>query len=166
MPLDFPGYAVGGLSVGEDRDAMFETLRHTTDGLPREKPRYFMGIGKPDDLMDCMARGIDMFDCVLATRNGRSGTLFATGGRLNMKNAQYRTDQTLLDAATIGGASSLGQDGRLGRIAAGRPFDACVIDLRHPTLVDVPLDRVLDAVFLAGTAATVSGTFVGGRRIV
>ena len=106
LPLDFPGYAVGGLSVGEDRDAMFETLRHTTDGLPREKPRYFMGIGKPDDLMDCMARGIDMFDCVLATRNGRSGTLFSTGGRLNMKNAKYRTDETPLDPA---GASPVGR---------------------------------------------------------
>ena len=85
---------------------MFETLRHTTAGLPREKPRYFMGIGKPDDLMDCMARGIDMFDCVLATRNGRSGTLFSTGGRLNMKNAKYRTDETLLDPS---GASPVGR---------------------------------------------------------
>ncbi|MHC4953722.1 MAG: tRNA guanosine(34) transglycosylase Tgt [Planctomycetota bacterium] len=106
LELDFPGYAVGGLSVGEDRDAMFDTLRHTTSGLPREKPRYFMGIGKPDDLMDCMARGIDMFDCVLATRNGRSGTLFSTEGRLNMKNARFRADETLLDPA---GASPVGR---------------------------------------------------------
>ena len=78
LPLDFPGYALGGLSVGEDRDAMLETVAHTTAQLPRDKPRYFMGIGKPEDLRDCIARGVDMFDCVIGTRNGRSGTLFTT----------------------------------------------------------------------------------------
>jgi len=106
LPLDFPGYAIGGLSVGESRDTMFDTLLHTTNGLPREKPRYFMGIGKPADLMDCMTRGVDMFDCVLATRNGRSGTLFSTEGRLNMKNAKFRTDDTPLDPT---GASPVGR---------------------------------------------------------
>jgi queuine tRNA-ribosyltransferase len=106
LPLDFPGYALGGLSVGEDRDAMLATVEHTTALLPRGKPRYFMGIGKPADLSDCIARGVDMFDCVIGTRNGRSGTLFTTEGPLNMKNARFRTDDSLLDPA---GASPVGR---------------------------------------------------------
>ena len=106
LPLDFPGYALGGLSVGEDRDAMLATVEHTTARLPRAKPRYFMGIGKPEDLQDCIARGVDMFDCVLGTRNGRSGTLFTSQGALNMKNARFRTDPAPLDPE---GASPVGR---------------------------------------------------------
>ncbi|MEM8883760.1 MAG: tRNA guanosine(34) transglycosylase Tgt [Planctomycetota bacterium] len=106
MPLDFPGYALGGLSVGEDRAAMLDTVVHTNAMLPTDRPRYFMGIGKPDDLQDCIARGVDMFDCVIGTRNGRSGTLFTTEGPKNMKNAKFRTDERLLDPD---GASPVGR---------------------------------------------------------
>jgi len=106
LPLDFPAYALGGLSVGEDRAAMLRTVVHTTALLPEDKPRYFMGIGKPEDLRDCIARGVDMFDCVIGTRNGRSGTLFTTGGPLNMKNARFRTDDAPLDPE---GASPVGR---------------------------------------------------------
>jgi queuine tRNA-ribosyltransferase len=105
LPLDFPGYALGGLSVGEDRDAMLDTVVHVNSQLPTDRPRYFMGIGKPADLTDCIARGVDMFDCVIGTRNGRSGTLFTTDGPLNMKNARFRRDESPLDPD---GASPVG----------------------------------------------------------
>jgi queuine tRNA-ribosyltransferase len=97
LALDFPGYAVGGLSVGEDRAAMLATLAHTTALLPEDRPRYFMGIGKPDDLLDAIARGVDMFDCVIGTRNGRNATLFTSGGVVHLRNSKYRLDDGPLD---------------------------------------------------------------------
>ncbi|MHC4549656.1 MAG: tRNA guanosine(34) transglycosylase Tgt [Planctomycetota bacterium] len=99
LELDFAGHAVGGLSVGEDRDAMLATLAHTTSLLPESKPRYFMGIGKPQDLIDAIARGIDVFDCVIGTRNGRTGTLFTSEGVLHLRNRRFLTDDGPLDPA-------------------------------------------------------------------
>ena len=92
IPLDFPGYAVGGLSVGEpkpDRDRVLECLDPI---LPAEKPRYLMGVGTPEDIIESVARGIDMFDCVLPTRNARNGQLFTSRGRLPIRNARFRRD--------------------------------------------------------------------------
>jgi len=99
LELDFPGYAVGGLSVGEDRDAMLATLAHTTAMLPEDRPRYFMGIGKPQDLLDAIARGVDFFDCVIGTRNGRNATLFTSEGTLHLRNQRYLRDDGPLDPA-------------------------------------------------------------------
>lgn len=87
--IGFPGYAVGGLSVGEDRGAMLEATEHATTLLPRERVRYFMGIGDPEGLLDVIARGIDIFDCVLPTRTARMGTAFTRHGRLNLRNAEH-----------------------------------------------------------------------------
>ena len=84
VPLDFPGYAVGGLSVGEPAEEMYHILDVLKDLLPFGKPRYLMGVGRPDNLVEAVARGIDMFDCVLPTRNGRNGTLFSRGA-INIK---------------------------------------------------------------------------------
>ena len=97
LELDFPGYAVGGLSVGEDRDAMLRTVVHGTALLPEDKPRYLMGIGKPADLLDSIARGIDMFDCVIGTRNGRNATLFTSQGTLHLRNREFTRDESPLD---------------------------------------------------------------------
>ncbi|HEX5137678.1 MAG TPA: tRNA guanosine(34) transglycosylase Tgt [Planctomycetota bacterium] len=99
LRLDFPGYAIGGLSVGESRDAMLGTLDHTVALLPRAKPRYFMGLGKPEDLLDAIRRGIDMFDCVIGTRNGRHGTVFTSEGALHLRNKRFERDQGPLDPA-------------------------------------------------------------------
>lgn len=99
LDLDFPGYAIGGLSVGEDRAAMLATLDHTAALLPRGKPRYFMGLGKPDDLLDAIRRGIDMFDCVIGTRNGRHGTVFTSEGALHIRNKRFERDGGPLDPA-------------------------------------------------------------------
>jgi queuine tRNA-ribosyltransferase len=95
--LDFPGYAVGGLSVGEPKPLMYETLEFTTPLLPADKPRYLMGVGSPDALIEGVIRGIDMFDCVLPTRIARNGTCMTSTGRLVIRNSQYANDYRPLD---------------------------------------------------------------------
>ncbi|WP_342581585.1 tRNA guanosine(34) transglycosylase Tgt [Ureibacillus sp. FSL W7-1570] len=97
VELDLPGYAVGGLSVGEPKDVMYRVLEFTTPLLPENKPRYLMGVGSPDALIEGAIRGIDMFDCVLPTRIARNGTLMTSQGRLVIKNAQYARDFGPLD---------------------------------------------------------------------
>ncbi|MFP3683815.1 tRNA guanosine(34) transglycosylase Tgt [Bacillus sp. SIMBA_026] len=97
VSLDFPGYAIGGLSVGEPKHVMNRVLEFTTPLLPKDKPRYLMGVGSPDALIDGAIRGVDMFDCVLPTRIARNGTVFTNEGRLNMKNAKYERDFCPID---------------------------------------------------------------------
>jgi len=92
IELDFPGYAIGGLSVGEGKELMYEVLDYTAHQLPEKKPRYLMGVGTPEDLVEGVRHGIDMFDCVMPTRIGRHGTMFAKKKRINIKNAKYRED--------------------------------------------------------------------------
>jgi queuine tRNA-ribosyltransferase len=98
VAMDFPGYAVGGLAVGEGHEAMIATLAETTPHLPVDKPRYLMGVGTPLDLIEAVARGVDMFDCVMPTRNGRHGTAFTWDGRLNLRNARFAEDMAPIDA--------------------------------------------------------------------
>jgi queuine tRNA-ribosyltransferase len=97
IELGFDGYAVGGLAVGEGQKAMLEMVETTTTVLPEDRPRYLMGVGTPEDLLASIARGIDMFDCVLPTRSGRHCQAFTWQGRLNLRNARYAEDQTPLD---------------------------------------------------------------------
>ncbi len=97
VALDLPGYAVGGLAVGEGQAAMLETLEQTTPHLPTDKPRYLMGVGTPSDLIEGVARGIDMFDCVMPTRAGRHGLAFTWNGRVNLRNARHAEDPRPLD---------------------------------------------------------------------
>lgn len=97
VSLDFPGYAIGGLSVGEPKEVMNRVLEFTTPLLPANKPRYLMGVGSPDSLIEGAIRGIDMFDCVLPTRIGRNGTVMTSQGRVVIKNAQYARDFSPLD---------------------------------------------------------------------
>lgn len=97
VSLDFPGYAIGGLSVGEPKDVMNRALEFTTPLLPDEKPRYLMGVGSPDSLIDGAIRGVDMFDCVLPTRIARNGTCMTSNGRLVVRNAKFARDFTPID---------------------------------------------------------------------
>ena len=99
VPLDFPGYAIGGLSVGEAPAEMYRTLDATTPLLPEAKPRYLMGVGTPADLVNAVLRGVDLFDCVMPTRNGRNGTVFTPGGVLKIKNAAHARDPVPIDPA-------------------------------------------------------------------
>ena len=95
--MDFPGYAIGGLSVGEPKDIMYDLLDHTAPLLPENKPRYLMGVGSPDCLVEGVLRGIDMFDCVLPTRIARNGTIMTRQGKVVVRNAEYARDFTPLD---------------------------------------------------------------------
>ena len=97
VELDFPGYAIGGLSVGEPKPLMYEVLDYTVPYLPQAKPRYLMGVGAPQSILEGVIRGIDMFDCVLPTRNGRNGSLFTSTGKISITNAKYKDDFTPLD---------------------------------------------------------------------
>ncbi len=95
--LDFEGYAIGGLSVGEPKGEMYETAEFTAELLPADRPRYLMGVGTPEDLVDCVARGVDLFDCVMPTRNARNGCVFTSQGKLVVRNARYARDEAPLD---------------------------------------------------------------------
>ena len=97
LEIDFDGYALGGLAVGESQNEMFNVLDFIKDVLPFEKPHYLMGVGTPSDILGAVKRGIDMFDCVLPTRSGRTGLAFTWNGRINIKNNKYQTDDSPLD---------------------------------------------------------------------
>ena len=97
IKIGFDGYAMGGLAVGESQDEMFGVLDDIKENLPNEKPHYLMGVGTPSDIIGAVKRGIDMFDCVLPTRSGRTGLAFTWDGRINIKNNKYQTDNTPLD---------------------------------------------------------------------
>jgi len=99
MEIGFPGYALGGLSVGEPKDELIAMLDATVKLLPAEKPHYLMGVGTPEDIWEAVERGIDMFDCVLPTRNGRNGQALTSTGKVNVKNAEYKADFGPLDPA-------------------------------------------------------------------
>lgn len=98
LPLDFPGYAIGGLSVGESPEEMYATLDFTVPLLPADRPRYLMGVGRPVDLVEAALRGVDLFDCVLPTRNGRNAMAFTRTGPLRLRNHAYQRDERPLDA--------------------------------------------------------------------
>ncbi len=95
--IGFDGYAIGGLSVGEEKGVMYGVVEAIAPEMPAERPRYLMGVGTPEDLVECAARGVDMFDCVLPTRNGRNGQAFTSRGKLNIKNARWAEDPRPLD---------------------------------------------------------------------
>ena len=105
VDLDFPGYAIGGLSVGEPAAQMYAMVEVVNEILPADKPRYLMGVGTPANLIENIARGVDMFDCVMPTRNARNGTLFTTQGRMNILNAQWTEDLSPIDPGLDGYAS-------------------------------------------------------------
>jgi queuine tRNA-ribosyltransferase len=98
VAMDFDGYAIGGLAVGEPAETMYDIVTMTEPHLPANKPRYLMGVGTPENLLESIERGIDMFDCVMPTRNGRNALLFTRHGKMNMRNAQYKSDFTPVDA--------------------------------------------------------------------
>ena len=97
VEMEFPGYAIGGVSVGEPKPEMLRIMAHTPHRLPTDKPRYLMGVGTPEDLVEGVAQGVDMFDCVMPTRNARNGHLFTRFGDLKIRNARHRTDERPLD---------------------------------------------------------------------
>jgi queuine tRNA-ribosyltransferase len=96
--LNFPGYAIGGLAVGEPKPEMLEMTKFCTERLPENKPRYLMGVGTPEDILDCIELGVDMFDCVIPTRNARNGTVFTSNGKVIIKSSKYKHDENPMDS--------------------------------------------------------------------
>ncbi len=97
LALNLPGYAIGGLSVGEEKGYTYDVTEYLAPLMPKDKPRYLMGVGTPEDLIECVRRGVDMFDCVMPSRNARNGQLFTSKGKVNIKNARYAKDERPLD---------------------------------------------------------------------
>ncbi len=97
VEIGFDGYAIGGLSVGEEKSVMYDILEYIAPKMPPDKPRYLMGVGTPEDLIEGVANGVDMFDCVIPTRNGRTGTAFTSYGKLNIRNAKFKADESPID---------------------------------------------------------------------
>src|SRR5262245_1143490 len=97
IAMDFPGYAIGGLAVGEPKPLMYEVIDQVEPHLPEDKPRYLMGVGTPADLVECVALGVDMFDCVMPTRHARNGWLFTHGGHIVIRHAKYKEDSGPID---------------------------------------------------------------------
>jgi queuine tRNA-ribosyltransferase len=97
VEMDFDGYSLGGLSVGEPAETMYEMIEISTEILPKDKPRYLMGVGTPANILEAIERGIDMFDCVLPTRNARNGQIFTTRGKVNIRNSKYKFSNELID---------------------------------------------------------------------
>jgi len=97
IEINFDGYALGGLAVGETQEQMFNTLEKITKIMPKDKPRYLMGVGTPSDILGAVKNGIDMFDCVIPTRSGRTGLAFTWEGKINLRNAKFKNDKTPLD---------------------------------------------------------------------
>ena len=95
--LDLPGYAIGGLAVGESTQEMYDTIEAVEAHMPKDRPRYLMGVGTPGNIIEGVARGVDFFDCVMPARNGRHGHLFTWGGIINIKNAKYERDESPID---------------------------------------------------------------------
>jgi queuine tRNA-ribosyltransferase len=97
VEVGFDGYAIGGLSVGEEKSVMYDVLAFLAPQMPADAPRYLMGVGTPEDLVEAVTHGVDMFDCVIPTRNGRTGSAFTSRGRINIRNAKFIEDQDPLD---------------------------------------------------------------------
>ena len=98
VEIGFDGYAIGGLSVGEEKSVMYEVIDAIAPQMPKDSPRYLMGVGTPEDLVEAVYRGVDMFDCVMPTRNGRTGGVFTSSGKINIRNAKFATDESPLDS--------------------------------------------------------------------
>ncbi len=98
IEIGFDGYAIGGLSVGEEKSVMYEVLEFIAKQMPKDSPRYLMGVGTPEDLVEAVYHGVDMFDCVMPTRNGRTGGAFTSHGKINIRNAKFISDMEPLDS--------------------------------------------------------------------
>ena len=176
VEMDFPGYAVGGVSVGEPKDKMLRIMAHTPHRLPAHKPRYLMGVGTPEDIVEGVAQGVDMFDCVMPTRNARNGTLFTRFGDLKIRNARHKTDAQPLDSTctcyACAGASAVAWDDG-GRDGFSRAYlhhlDRCG-EMLGPMLASIhnlhyflDLVREIRAALDAGTFSAFRSAFAANR---
>ena len=146
IEMDFAGYAIGGLSVGEKPQDMFDTVAATTPCLPVDRPRYLMGVGRPEDLLANIARGIDMFDCVMPTRNGRNALAFTDSGPLRLRNQAHQVDPRPLDERTPGRCSGLSRGYIRHLFMAGEMLGPILLTLHNLTYYQQILSRAREAI--------------------
>ncbi|MEZ4474039.1 MAG: tRNA guanosine(34) transglycosylase Tgt, partial [bacterium] len=160
----FDGFAVGGLSVGESQSAMYDTLEFTAPLLPLDRPRYLMGVGTPEDLVEGVARGVDMFDCVMPTRNARKGGLFVDGGRrkINLKNAKFKQERGPLDPECTCFTCSHFSAGYLRHLLIANEFLAHRLLSIHNLHIYLDLMRSIRRAIIAGRFAEFRRDFIAG----
>ncbi|HTP37608.1 MAG TPA: tRNA guanosine(34) transglycosylase Tgt, partial [Methyloceanibacter sp.] len=146
IEMGFDGYAVGGLAVGEGQGAMLDMVETTTAILPEDRPRYLMGVGTPEDLLASIARGIDMFDCVLPTRSGRHCQAFTWQGRLNLRNARYAEDQTSLDPESSCPAAQYERAYLHHLVRSGEALGAMLLSYANVQFYQELMDRAREAI--------------------
>jgi queuine tRNA-ribosyltransferase len=162
--MDFDGYAIGGLAVGEPQARMFEVIGHTAPRLPSTKPRYLMGVGTPQDIVGAVARGIDMFDCVLPTRAGRHGLAYTGRGKLNLKNARFADDPAPLDAESSCPAARQFSRAYLHHLVkAGEYLAAMVLTFTNVAYYQMLMRVLRDAIEAGRLAETVASLEAGWR---
>ena len=164
--LDFPGYAIGSLSVGETKAEMHAMLEVTTPLLPAGKPRYLMGVGSPEDLFEGVARGIDLFDCVLPTRIARNGAVFTRRGRLNLRNAQYADDPRPIEEGCACYACQHFSRAYLRHLFAAKEILGLRLTTIHNLHFSLDLMRQIRASILDGTFSAFKERFLTGYRVV
>jgi len=161
--IEFDGYAVGGLAVGEGQEAMFSCLDFAPEQLPKDKPRYLMGVGKPDDLVGAVKRGIDMFDCVLPSRSGRTGQAFTRHGVVNIKNARHMDDPRPLDAECTCPACSIYSRAYLHHVFRSQEILSSMLLTWHNLHYYQELMAAMRAAIAAGTFAVFEANFHAAR---
>lgn len=160
--IGFDGYAIGGLAVGEGQEAMFATLDFAPDMLPADRPRYLMGVGKPDDLVGAVERGVDMFDCVLPSRSGRNGQGFTWSGPVNLRNAKHAEDPAPLDARCPGDCCTKYSRAYLHHLhKSGEILGAMLLTEHNLTFYQQLMQAMRDAI-AAGTFAAFAAEFRRG----
>ena len=162
--IGFDGYAVGGLAVGEGQAAMFEVLEATLPHLPLDRPRYLMGVGKPDDMVGAALRGIDMFDCVLPTRSGRNGQAFTWNGPLNLRNARHAEDEAPLDAGCSCPACKAYSRAYLHHVVKAGEIIASMLLTWHNLTFFQDLMRAFRKAVTDGTSASFARNFLADYR--
>jgi queuine tRNA-ribosyltransferase len=157
--IGFDGYAIGGLAVGEGQEAMFATLDFAPGQLPQDKPRYLMGVGKPDDLVGAVERGVDMFDCVLPSRSGRNGQAFTWDGPLNLRNARHAEDLAPLDPRCSGDCCTKYSRAYLHHLTKSGEILGAMLLTEHNLTFYQQLMQAMREAIAAGTFAELAATF-------
>src|SRR5581483_7818024 len=160
VALDFPGYAIGGLAVGETKPQMLLTLEQTVPVLPADKPRYLMGVGSPEDLINGVARGIDIFDCVLPTRVARNGSAMTRTGRINMRNLQYARDTAPIEEGCTCYACTNFTRAYVRHLVKAQEILAHQLLSMHNLHLLITLMREMRAAIIDGTFPTYVDTFL------
>jgi queuine tRNA-ribosyltransferase len=164
IDIGFDGYAVGGLAVGEGQEAMLGCLDFAVDMLPADKPRYLMGVGKPDDLVEAVVRGIDMFDCVLPTRSGRTGQAFTADGPLNLRNARFAEDSEPIEPGCLCPACSQFSRAYVHHLVKSGEILGAMLMTQHNLWFYQGLMEQLHEAIVGHRLAAFAGAFLGRYR--